>query len=136
MEEFLSGGPVEAPVAEAVADAVASTVSSKPGWCSVCKCFISQKKPHSQAECDANILKRKNRAPSSKKRIRLTGKRIKKLDALIAKAAWCDQVSGKIARLIKGSKKKINTSSLKKAVAISTKGNSKKIKSFYRSLGL
>ena len=41
MEEFLSGGPVEAPVAEAVADAVASTVSSKPGWCSVCKCFIS-----------------------------------------------------------------------------------------------
>lgn len=131
MEAFLSGGPIEETVA---AETVAT--NNNAGWCPVCKCFISQKRAHTSAECDANIAKRKNRSRSSKRRIRLTPKRVKRLNDLINKAVWCEQVQAKLLHILKGTKNKIGVKRLKKLLNTSAKSESRKIKSYYRSFGL
>lgn len=98
--------------------------SSGAGWCPVCKCFISSKRPHSDVECASNIAKRKNRG--GVKRPRITVKKATKLRSLISKAVRYDYLASKLEALkrhmAKTKSKKISEKAVRKALTSASEG--------------
>jgi len=140
-------GPVEDTIDDAmmppaaVAVAVPAPKKSKggAGYCETCKCFISLKKPHTSADCSANIARREasRHAPKSgKKRYRMTPKRASKLNQLMEFAALGLLIAPKLNSIKKRLIGKKGTKSLVNTLSIPSGALSKKSNSLSRSIGL
>lgn len=141
-------GPVEDTIDDAmmppaaVAVAVPAPKKSKggAGYCETCKCFISLKKPHTSADCSANIARREaaRHAPKSgrSKRYRMTPKRAAKLNQLMEFAALGLLIAPKLNSIKKRLTGKKGTKSLVNTLSIPTGALSKKSSSLSRSIGL
>lgn len=132
------------PATAAVATPVIKKVRSGAGYCSRCKSFISAKREHTAAECDANIAKRAagRHSPKTRRKIRMTPRRIQNMRKLAKLAAIGEILSGKVERL----KRMANSKSMRKnkrtaraicnSVSIPEKSLNKKIRTLSRSVGL
>lgn len=125
---------------------VASTkrLRSGVGYCQRCKSFTSSKRPHTAADCDANIAKRAagRRSPKAHRKVRMTPKRLQNMQKLAQLAAVGAILAPKVERLkktIKGkaySKNKRLVNSVNSNLTITDKRLNKKIQTMARSIGL
>ena len=107
------------------------------GYCQRCKSFTSSKRPHTAADCDANIAKRAagRRSPMTPKRLQ----NMKKLAQLAAVGAILAPKIERLKKTIKGksySKNKRLVNSVESSLKVTDKSLNKKIQTMARSIGL
>lgn len=135
---------VNAPSMAAVAAPAVKRVRGGVGYCARCKSFTSSKRPHTAAECDANIAKRAagRHAPKVHRKVRMTPKRIQNLRKITQLAAIGELLGSKVNRLKRMAKSKTMSKNKRVARAICNSVNipekslNKKIRSLARSVGL
>ena len=139
VEEVIDDAMVP-PSAVAVAEPAPKKSRGGAGYCETCKCFISLKKPHTSADCSANIARREaaRHAPKNgkRKKYRMTPKRVSRLNELMDFAALGLLIAPKLNSLKKKLSGKKGTKSLINAFTIPSGALAKKSSSLSHSVGL
>ena len=135
---------VNNPTIDAPTTASVKRLRSGVGYCQRCKSFTSSKRPHTAADCDANIAKRAagRRSPKTRRKVRITPKRLQNMKKLAQLAAIGAILAPKVERLrkiIKGksySKNKRLVNSVESNLKVTDKSLNEKIHTMARSIGL